>query len=345
MPVLEKMSSPEAIEIRKPYLLFLADARDELAAKTARGIVDWRPEWCVGQLRLLGCKADVGLPDLTLQEAVERGAQTMVVGVANAGGVLHPSWIETIVAAIEAGLDVASGLHARLSLLQEVHDAAQRCGRRLVDARHTDLKLGVGTGARRPGKRLLTVGTDCSCGKKYTALSIERELRARGVDVDFRATGQTGILISERGIAVDAIVADFVSGAVEWLTPANQPDHWDIVEGQGSLLHPSYAGVSLGILHGAQPDAFVVCHEPTRTEMRGIPRPIPGIEHCIEATVAAGRLTNLDIRCVGVAIDTSRLEPAAGRELLERKSAELGLVCVDPMLTGVGPIVDLLVQI
>ena len=341
----ERMSSQELIEIRKPYLLFLADARDELAAKTARGIADWRPDWCVGQLRLPGCKADVGLPDLSLQEAVERGARTMVVGVANAGGVLQRSWIETIVAAIEAGLDVASGLHTRLGLLPEVHAAAQRHGRRLVDARHTDLKLSVGTGARRPGKRLLTVGTDCSCGKKYTALSLERELRSRGIDVDFRATGQTGILISERGIAVDAVVADFVSGAAEWLTPASEPDHWDVVEGQGSLLHPSYAGVSLGILHGTQPDAFVVCHEPTRTEMRGISRPMPGIEHCIEATIAAGRLTNPDIRCVGVAMDTSKLEPAAGRELLTRTSAELGLVCVDPMLAGVGPIADLLVQI
>ncbi len=342
--MLEKMSSPAAIQIRTPYLLFLADARDELAAKTARGIADWRPEWCVGQLRLPGCKADVGLPDLTLQGAVERGAQTMVVGVANAGGVLQPSWIETIVAAIEAGLDVASGLHTRLSLLPEVRDAARRHGRRLVDARHADLKLRVGTGARRPGKRLLTVGTDCSCGKKYTALSLERELRARGVDVDFRATGQTGILISERGIAVDAVVADFVSGAAEWLTPANDPDHWDVVEGQGSLLHPSYAGVSLGILHGTQPDAFVVCHEPTRSEMRGISRPMPSFEHCFEATVVAGRLTNPDIHCVGVAMDSSKLEPAARRKLLERTSAELGLVCVDPMLTGVGPIVDLLVQ-
>ncbi len=339
------MSSRNGLEIRKPYLLFLADARDELAAKTARGIADWRPEWCVGQLRLPGCKADVGLPDLTLQEAVARGAQTMVIGVANAGGVLDPLWIETIVAAIETGLDVASGLHSRLSVLPEVRDAARRHGRRLVDARHSDLKLGVGTGARRPGKRLLTVGTDCSCGKKYTALSIERELRGRGVDVDFRATGQTGILISERGIAMDAVVADFLSGAAEWLSPANDPEHWDVVEGQGSLLHPSYAGVSLGILHGTQPDAFVVCHEPTRTEMRGISRPLPGIELCIEATVGAGCLTNPAIRCFGVAMDTSKLKPVAGRELLERTSAELGLVCVDPMLTGVGPIVDLLVEI
>lgn len=332
-------------EIPRPYLLFLADAQDDLAAKTARGIAEWRPDWCVGQLRLPGCKTDVGLPDLTLSEAVEGGARTLVLGVANAGGVLGASWIETLVAALEAGLDVASGLHTRLSSLDPVREAAGRTGRRLWDARHTDAKFPVATGARRPGRRVLTVGTDCSCGKKYTALALERELVTRGVRAEFRATGQTGILISGRGVAVDAVVADFVAGAAEWLSPANDPDHWDVVEGQGSLFHPSYAGVSLGLLHGTQPDAFVVCHEPTRTHMRAIAHPVPTLQQCIDANVAAGRLTNPDIRCVGVALDSSNLEPVAAAELMERTSRELGIPCVDPMRTGVAPIADLLLRL
>ena len=332
------------MDIGKPYLLFLADARDDLAAKTAQGIVDWRPGWCVGQLRLPACTADVGLPDLTPREAGERGARSMIVGVAAAGWVLQGAWSESIVTALEAGLDVASGLHMRLSSLPAVREAAERCGRRLFDARYTDAEFGVGTGAKRPGRRLLTVGTDCSCGKKYTALALERELRDRGVSADFRATGQTGILISGRGVAVDAVVSDFVSGAAEWLTPANDPDHWDVVEGQGSLLHPSYAGVTLGLLHGTQPDAFVVCHEPTRRLMRGISYPMPTPRQCIDVTLSAGRLTSPEIRCVGIAIDTSRLDGAAARELLERTAGELKLPCVDPLRTGVAPSVDLLLR-
>ncbi len=332
------------MDIGKPYLLFLADAHDDLAAKTAQGIVDWRPEWCLGQLRLPACKVDLGLADLTPREAVERGARSMIVGVAAAGGVLQGAWSESIVTALEAGLDVASGLHTRLASLPAVREAAERCGRRLFDARYSDADFGVGTGAKRPGRRLLTVGTDCSCGKKYTALALERELRDRGVSADFRATGQTGILISGWGVAVDAVVSDFVSGAAEWLTPANDPDHWDVVEGQGSLLHPSYAGVTLGLLHGTQPDAFVVCHEPTRRLMRGISYPMPTPRQCIDVTLSAGRLTNPQIRCVGIAIDTSRLDGTAARELLEHTAGELELPCVAPLRTSVAPIVDLLLR-
>ena len=143
---------------------------------------------------------------------------------------------------------------------------------------------------RSTGLRLLTVGTDCSVGKKYTALALEKEMRARGLAADFRATGQTGVFISGRGVAIDAVVADFISGAAEWISPAAEPDHWDVVEGQGSLFHPSFSGVTLGLLHGAQPDAFVVCHEPTRTHMRGVKHTLPSIRDVIDLTVACGRL-------------------------------------------------------
>jgi uncharacterized NAD-dependent epimerase/dehydratase family protein len=330
------------MEISRPYLLFLGDVPDQLAAKTAQGIVDWRPGWCVGQLRLDGCKADCGIPDLSIAEAKERGARTMVVGVVNAGGVLPRRWTREIVAALGAGLDVATGLHVKLASVPEIAAAAQEHRRQLFDVRHSAMSFATGKGVKRPGRRLLTVGTDCSVGKKYTALALEREMTARGFKAEFRATGQTGIFISGRGVAIDAVVADFISGAAEWLTPANDPDHWDVVEGQGSLFHPSFAGVTLGLLHGAQPDAFVVCHEPTRRKMRGVEHPLPSISEVIDATIRAGRLTNQAIQCIGIAVNTEALDDEAARDLLAQTSRAHQLPCVDPIRTGVAPLVEAL---
>lgn len=332
------------MQIERPYLLFLGDVHDDLSAKTAYGIVDWRRDWCVGQLRLPGCKADAKLPDMSIEEAREAGARTLVIGVVNPGGVLPEHWIETIVHAIEAGLDIASGLHMRLGAVPEIREAAEKAGRKLADVRHSTERFATGKGTRRPGRRLLTVGTDCSVGKKYAALALESGMRERGLNADFRATGQTGVFISGRGVSVDAVVADFISGAAEWLSPANDPDHWDVVEGQGSLFHPSFAGVTLGLLHGAQPDAFVVCHEPTRTKMRNVEHPIPDIADVIDLTVRCGRLTNPDIRCVGIAVNTAALDEAEARRVLEETAAKYALPASDPVRFGVAPIVDRLIQ-
>lgn len=328
------------MEIRTPYLLFLGDVADQLAAKTAQGIVDWRREWCLGQLRLPECKADLHIPELSVKEAAAKGAKTMVVGVVNAGGILPGHWISVIIEAIEAGLDVASGLHTRLSSKPEIADAAKRHGRQLWDVRHSDRQFETGKGVKRPGMRLLTVGADCSIGKKYAALALEREMRARGFNADFRATGQTGIFISGRGVAIDAVVADFISGAAEWISPAADAHHWDIIEGQGSLYHPSFAGVSLGLLHGSQPDAFVVCHEPTRQTMRGVSTPPPSIQAVIDLTIRCGALTNPSIRPVGIAINTSALHEKAAMDYLKRIEEDHLLPATDPMRFGAGNIVD-----
>jgi uncharacterized NAD-dependent epimerase/dehydratase family protein len=328
------------VEIARPFLLFLGDVRDQLAAKTAAGIVDWRRDWCVGQLRLPGCEADVNLEDLTLEQARERGAATMIIGVANAGGVLPDHWIDSIVAAIDAGFDIASGLHVRLEDIPRIAEAQARTGRALHNVRISDRTFATGKGTKRRGKRLLTVGTDCSVGKKYTALALERVMRERGLDADFRATGQTGIFISGRGVAVDAVVSDFISGAAEWISPAaDSADHWDLVEGQGSLFHPSFAGVTLGLLHGSQPDAFVVCHEPTRKTMRGVSAPLPSIGQVIDMTISCGRLTNPEIRCVGIAINTEKLSEEAARAYIAKVEAEYGLPTNDPVRFGVDNIV------
>ena len=328
------------MEIASPYLMFLGDVPDALAAKTAHGIVDWRREWCVGQLRLPGCRADLGLPDLTVEDAARQGAKTMVVGVVNAGGFLPEHWTPVIVAAIEAGLDVATGLHVRLADTPAIRDAAERHGRRLFDVRHTSQRFATGKGTKRAGLRLLTVGTDCAVGKKYTALALEKEMRRRGFDADFRATGQTGVFISGRGVAIDAVVADFISGGVEWLSPDAAADHWDLIEGQGSLFHPSFAGVSLGLLHGAQPDAFVVCHEPTRTNMRGVRHPLPTIQEVIDLTIRCGQLTNPAVRPVGIAINTQALGDVEARAYLDAVGHKHHLPAVDPVRYGIEAVVD-----
>lgn len=332
--------------VQPPYLLFLADVTDIGYAKTAAGIRQWRGELCAGQLRLPECTVDLGLPDLTPAEAIGRGIKTMIIGIANDGGFIAKNWIASIVAALEAGLDVASGLHERLGDEPEIAAAAKRTGRQLIEVRQPENVFKPGSGRKRTGKRLLTVGTDCAVGKKYTALAIEKELRSRGVKADFRATGQTGIFISGRGVAVDSVLADFISGAAEWLSPDNSADHWDVIEGQGSLFHPSYAGVTLGLVHGSQPDAMVLCHDARRsTLMSHEDFPITDFRTCIDVYVSAARLTNPRARVIGVSLNTSHLsDTREARRLLESTARETSLPCCDPIRFGVGEIIDNLLR-
>ena len=334
------------MEIQKPYLLFLGDAHDPLAAKVAQGIKQWHPEYCAGQYRMEGCAADCDLTDMDIAQAKEAGAKTLVIGVANRGGVISEKWIEVLKQALEAGMDLAAGLHNKLNDIAELKELADSLGRKLFDVRFPTQSFPVANGLKRTGKRVLPVGTDCSCGKMYTALAIEKEMRSRDMNADFRATGQTGILISGSGVSVDAVVADFISGAVEQLTPDNDADHWDVIEGQGSLFHPSFAGVSTGLIHGAQADALVLCHEPTRTHMRGLPTyPVPEIQTCMDANLAAARLTNSDARFVAISVNTSQLTEAQAEQYLAEVEAEFAIPAVDPFRQGVGRIVDALALI
>lgn len=329
------------MKIEPGYLLFVGRATSPTDAKTASGIRQWRPEKCVGQWRLAKEAIDLGLPDMLPANAHAAGARTMIIGVAPFGGAIDPEWIDAALVALSAGLDVASGMHARLSDQPALVEAAARSGRKLHDVRHADRKFPVATGVGRRGKRLLTVGTDCAVGKKYAALAIHAALAERGADATFRATGQTGILIAGGGVAIDAVVADFISGAAETLSPDNDPAHWDVIEGQGSLFHPAYAGVSLGLMHGSQPDAIVVCHDPARSHIDGYPQyPLPSLDKCIDTHLQAAQLTNPRAECVGIAINGSRLnatELAAEMSAIEKR---FGLPCIDPVATGAGRIVD-----
>jgi uncharacterized NAD-dependent epimerase/dehydratase family protein len=319
----------------RPYLLFLGDTTVEGFAKTAFGLRDWAPELCVGELALAGATVSTGLPQLSPAEAYAKGARALVIGVASVGGTLPQSWVAALTEALEAGLDIVSGMHTRLAALPDLAAAVARTGRQFIEVRQPQPGLPVGTGAKRGGKRLLTVGTDCALGKKYTALALARAFQQQGVDADFRATGQTGIMIAGGGIPLDAVVADFLAGAAETLSPDAAPDHWDVVEGQGSLFHPAYAGVSLGLLHGTQPDVIVLCHEPGRTHMIGTAGyTLPGLLETIDLTLALGRRTNPAIRCAGISLNTARLDAAETAAALAQAEAETGLPAADPIKGG-----------
>ena len=322
-------------DLPQPYLLFLGDVREKSFAKTAYGLADWAPELCVGELAIGDTGLTVGLQRMTPTQAVAAGARSLLIGVANPGGIIPDNWVSALVEALEAGLDIVSGLHKRLETIPALAAAAERAGRRLIDIRVPPQGITVGTGRKRTGKRLLTVGTDCALGKKYTALALHRALQERGIDSDFRATGQTGIMISGAGIPMDAVISDFEAGAAEMLSPDAHPAHWDVIEGQGSLYNPSYAAVSLGLLHGSQPDVFVVWHDPTRKTILGLDGyALPSIEDVIDLTVRLGRLTNPAIRCAGISLNTWSLSETEADALLASETERVGLPVADPVRGG-----------
>lgn len=332
--------------INTPYLLFLGDAPDGLAAKVAQGIKDWRPEYAIGQLRLDGCKADMKLPDMTLEQARDAGVQTVVIGVANRGGIIAPSWKKVLIAALEAGFDLASGLHNLLRDEPDLVAAAKANGRTLHDVRVPVVQYPIANGEKRTGKRCLAVGTDCSVGKMYTALAMDAEMRERGLKCSFRATGQTGILITGEGVPLDAVIADFMAGSIEWLTPDNDPDHWDLIEGQGSLFHVSYSGVTLALIHGGQPDALVLCHEPTRDHMRGLPGyKLPTLEAVRDMALQLAQVANPACQVVGVSVNTQHLSDDEAKAYCAEVEARLGLPTVDPYRHGAARLVDALAGI
>lgn len=329
--------------IQTPYLLFLGDAPDMLAAKVAIGIRDWRPENAVGQFRLPGCQADLGLTDMTLAEAKAAGAKTLVIGVANRGGLISQTWKKVLVEALEEGFDLASGLHNLLRDEPDLAAVAEATGRALHDVRVPSVPYPIANGVKRTGKRCLAVGTDCSVGKMYTALAMDREMRERGMASTFRPTGQTGILITGDGVPLDAVVADFMAGAVEWLTPNNDPDHWDLIEGQGSLFHVSYSGVTMALVHGGQPDALILSHEPTREHMRGLPGyALPTLEALRDTALSLARVANPACEVVGVSVNTQHMSETEARAYVEKVEAQMGLPCTDPYRFGAGKLVDAL---
>ena len=329
------------VEIRAPYILFVGGESRPPFAKSAFGLVHWRPELCIGQMRLSADAIDLGLQDVQPESVAAIGARSVLIGTASIGGAFPPDWIAPLARTARDGVDVVAGLHTPLSDVKELVRAAEASGARLVDVRIPPPDLPVGTGRKRTGRRILTVGTDCAVGKKYTALQLEVDMRRRGAAVDFRATGQTGIMIAGRGLAVDAVVADFLSGAAEALSPDAPADHWDVIEGQGAIFHPGYAAVTHGLLIGSQPDGFVVCHELGRKTFSGWDDfPLPSIGDVIERTVEIGRLTNPDIACIGISVNTSAVSEVEADAYLQELAETHDLPCIDPIRKGTSAIAD-----
>jgi uncharacterized NAD-dependent epimerase/dehydratase family protein len=274
------------------------------------------------------------------------GAETLVIGVANRGGRFSETWTDTLTAAMEAGFDLASGLHTLLRNSKVLTEVAARTGRTLHDVRVPLVDYPIADGVKRSGKRCVAVGTDCSVGKMYTALAMEAEMRARAMPATFRATGQTGILITGGGVPLDAVVADFMAGAIEWLSPDNDPGHWDLIEGQGSLFHVSFSGVTLALIHGGQPDALILCDEPTRPHMRGLPGyTAPTLEVLRDTALGLARVANPACKVVGVSINTQHLDEGAALAHLAAVEARMGLPTVDPFRQGAARLVDALAGI
>lgn len=328
-----------------PFLLYIGDKRNPLDIKTSRGLATFRREDCIGELREADNPLTLGLPRLDVAQAAAKGARALVLGIATSGGRLEEAMIPHVLAALDAGLHVVSGLHQHLSSDPRIRERADALGRQLIDVRAAPANLKVGTGTQRPGRRILTVGTDCAVGKMYTSLHLTDALRAQRIPARFRATGQTGVLIAGEGVVIDSVIADFISGAAEALSPAREDDMWDVIEGQGSLFNPSFAGVSLGLLHGAQAQALVMCHDPSRPHMRGLPHmAVPDVAACIEENLRCARLTSPDAQFIGVSINGSGLDPAEAEDLRGRIAAQTGLPCVDPVVTGMDAVVDRLVE-
>jgi uncharacterized NAD-dependent epimerase/dehydratase family protein len=286
-----------------------------------------------------------GIPVVaTVGDALPFEPTTAIVGVATQGGRFPPAWRELLKSAIAGGLDVESGLHEFISEDPELRELAERHDVELRDLRKPPPGLSVPTGANLevPATIVLTVGSDCAIGKKTVAVELDLEARSRGLASVFVPTGQTGIAIAGWGIAVDAVISDFLAGAAEWLVVegARRGGELLFVEGQGSLVHPAYSGVTLGLVHGSAPHFFVLCHKAGATEVEGFPgHPLPRLPELVElherislparpATVAA------------IAVNTAGLDDEAARKAIADAAAETGLPADDPVRFGAGRLVD-----
>ena len=334
------------------YLILADDSFGPLTSKTANACIRYTPEHVVGVLdqsqagrtaqEVLGFGG--GIPVVaTLAEGLALKPTALLVGIAPAGGQLPADWIRLIARAIEHQLEIWSGLHSFLGDIPELADLARRHGVAIRDLRRPPASLEVATGRVREVSAtvVLTVGTDCNIGKMTTQLQLLGGLRQRGIRTSFAATGQTGILIEGRGIGVDAVIADFIAGAAESLVLECAKDSdLVLVEGQGSIIHPSYSGVTYGLLHGALPHAQIMCAQPTRTainrcEWVAIP---PLVDFIRMSEAAAAPLRPAPV--IGVALNTFDLDDDAARRAVETVQRETGLPTTDPVRFDPAPVVE-----
>jgi uncharacterized NAD-dependent epimerase/dehydratase family protein len=331
------------------YLLLAEGFSGDLHyGKTMRGVLRYRREDVAAILDSTRAgETEEGVPVVgSLEEALPLGPTTALVGVATQGGRFPPEWIELLRSCVEHGLDVENGLHVFLADDPELRELAQRRGVELRDLRRppADLSTATGENLSVDATIVLTVGSDCAIGKMTVSLELDLEARRRGLRSVFVPTGQTGIVIAGWGIAVDAVVADFVAGAAERLVVEGREHGGDVlwVEGQGALLHPVYSGVALGLYHGSVPHLLVLCHEPGRTEIEGAgggPYAIPPLRDLVELHERLA-LPARRARVAAVALNTRRLDETEARAAIEAAEEETGLPTDDPVRFGAAKLVD-----
>ena len=335
----------------KRYLI-LAEGRsgDPHYGKTARGVIRYGPDPTVAVLDTTRAGEEMaGIPVVaTVEDALPHGPTTALVGVATQGGRFPPEWRELLKSCIAAGLDVENGLHEFLADDAELSELAAANGVELRDLRRppADLNVPTGDNLALDARIVLTVGSDCAIGKKTVALELDLEARRRGLQSIFVPTGQTGIAIAGWGIAVDAVVSDFLAGAAERLVVEGHERGGELlfVEGQGSLSHPAYSGVTLGLVHGAAPHAFVLCHRAGSTEIEGYPgHPLPSLPDLVELHERIA-LPLRPARVACLALNTAHLGEAEARAAIAAASEETGLPADDPVRFGAGPLLDAVLQ-
>ena len=335
----------------QPCVAILAQGRfTRQTAKTAIGALRYAPYPIVAVIDATQAGTDSsaavgagqGIPVVaSVAEAVALGADTLLIGTAAPGGRIPDEYRPMLADALRRGLVVWNGLHERVLADPELRAAAERGGGAVRELREppADLPIG-GHRQRRAGTRVvLTVGSDAAVGKMTVALELERALRRAGQQVAFVATGQTGIAIAGDGISVDAVVADFIAGAAEQLVcDAAQRADWVIVEGQGSLTHPGFSGVTLGLLHGSAPDALVLCHDAARTEVKGFPghplRSLRDLVRLYEDAAGWSRPHGAHVPVVAIALNTSTLDPTEAARSILLAAEETGLPAADPVRDG-----------
>jgi uncharacterized NAD-dependent epimerase/dehydratase family protein len=331
----------------KRYLV-LAEGRsgDEHYGKTMRGIVNYGPHPVVAILD--STRAGETYREIpivgTVAEAMPLGPTTAAVGVATQGGRFPPEWRELLKESIRAGLDLESGLHEHISADRELTALATEHGVELRDLRKppSDLSVPTGENLQVPATIVLTVGSDCAIGKKTVAVELDLAARRRGLKSVFVPTGQTGIWIAGWGIAIDAVVSDFLAGAAERLVVEGAARGGELlwVEGQGSLVHPAYSGVTMGLMHGAAPHAYVLVHKARATHTEGYPdHPLPPLPELIELHERAS-LPLRRAKVAAIALHTGELEEGAARAEIAEVAAETGLPVDDPVRFGADPLLD-----
>ena len=330
-------------------IVILAEGKlGPFTGKTAAGVIRYRHDEVLGVLAPSVAGQDLaefigigsGVPIISTLDEVDN-PDTLVIGIATPGGVMPDEWREFLCEAVRRGMEIVNGLHTFLSDDAALSELAAEHSATLTDVRRppADLKVGMGEAASIDSRVILTVGSDCNIGKKITAIEMNNEARQRGLDSVFIPTGQTGVMIEGRGFALDRVISDFAAGAAERLVLEQKHHDWLFVEGQGALLHPSYSGVTLSLMHGAMPGAMILCHQPTREFVRHTDFVIPPLRSLIElheSVMCPFRESSV----VGISLNCLDMSDEEAAEEIDRVESEFRLPATDVIRCGAAKLVD-----